>query len=180
MIDFFKNCNRKQDERPIQIIVQGVGKDELTDALTEAMLRVEEEKERKRIEVKKAEEEAKEQERNKFSFINQAFSFWISIVFRILSPLCIMIALFVLGFSIHFATNIAEWVSWTNWIANIVTIAFLLIFVAFLFVYGIILWKAGREIEREKDRNYTIAVFSGIVSLAALIIAFLTYIREVG
>jgi hypothetical protein len=180
MLDFFKNCNRKQDEHPIQIIVQGVGKDELTDALTEAMLRVEEEKERKRIETKKVEEEAKEQERNKFSFINQAFSFWISIVFRILSPLCILLSLFVFGFSIYFAINIAEWVSWTNWIPNITGIVFLLVFVAFLFVYGIILWKAGKEIEREKDRNYTIAVFSGIVSLAALIIAFLSYIKEVG
>lgn len=180
MFDKHKKKNRKEDERPIQIIVQGVQKEELTEALTEAMLRVEEEKERKRIEAKKAEEDAKEQERNKFSFINQAFSFWIAVVFRILSPLCMLISLIVIGFGIDFFANLEKWGDWTNWIANIVTIVFLLIFAAFLFVYGIILWKSGREIEREKDRNYTIAVFSGIVSLAALIIAFLTYIRGVG
>ena len=180
MLDLFRKKKKKEDERPIQIIVQGVQKEELTEALTEAMLRVEEEKERKRIEAKKAEEDAKEQERNKFSFINQTFSFWISVVFRILSPLCMLISLIVIRFGIDFFADLKKWGDWTNWIANIVTIVFLLIFAAFLFVYGIILWKSGREIEREKDRNYTIAVFSGIVSLAALIIAFLTYIKGVG
>ena len=180
MLDIFRKKKKKEDERPIQIIVQGVQKEELTEALTEAMLKVEEEKEKKRMAIEEAEKTAKEQEHNKFSFTNQAFSFWIAVVFRILSPLCMLISLIVIGFGIDFFANLEKWGDWTNWIANIVTIVFLLIFTAFLFVYGIILWKSGREIDREKDRNYTIAVFSGIVSLAALIIAFLTYIKGVG
>ena len=51
MLDIFRKKKKKEDERPIQIIVQGVQKEELTEALTEAMLKVEEEKEKKRCNI---------------------------------------------------------------------------------------------------------------------------------
>ena len=63
---------------------------------------------------------------------------------------------------------------WDSAIAIIGNIAILLIFALIAFVMGIfakLLWKSAKEIETEKDRNYVIAVFSGIVSFAALIVA---------
>ena len=38
----------------------------------------------------------------------------------------------------------------------------------------------AKEIETEKDRNYIISVFSGIVSFAALIVALVALFKEVG
>jgi hypothetical protein len=42
------------------------------------------------------------------------------------------------------------------------------------------MWKSAKEIETEKDRNYIISVFSGIVSFAALIVALVALFKEVG
>lgn len=38
-------------------------------------------------------------------------------------------------------------------------------------LYMFIIWKASKEIDREKDRNYIVALFSGVTSFAALIVA---------
>ena len=46
--------------------------------------------------------------------------------------------------------------------------------------YCIIMWKAAKEIEREKDKNFIVSVFSGIVSFAALIVALVALFKEVG
>ena len=40
--------------------------------------------------------------------------------------------------------------------------------------------KTNNKIETEKDRNYIISVFSGIVSFAALIVALVVLFKEVG
>ena len=40
--------------------------------------------------------------------------------------------------------------------------------------------KSAKEIETEKDRNYIISVFSGIVSFAALIVALVALFKGVG
>ena len=40
--------------------------------------------------------------------------------------------------------------------------------------------ELNKEIETEKDRNYIISVFSGIVSFAALIVALVALFKGVG
>ena len=40
-----------------------------------------------------------------------------------------------------------------------------------LFLYLIVFWGAANDVEQEKDKNYVINVFTGLVSLAALIVA---------
>lgn len=64
-------------------------------------------------------------------------------------------------------------IKWTlsNLIGNILTvIAFIgILFICFLM--SVMLRGAANEIEKEEDRNFIIAVFSGVVSFAALIIA---------
>lgn len=45
------------------------------------------------------------------------------------------------------------------------------------FLYSVMVWGAANEIEKETDKNYVLAVFSGVVSLASLIVAIATFLR---
>lgn len=38
-------------------------------------------------------------------------------------------------------------------------------------LYMFIIWKAAGEVKKEKDKNYIVALFSGVTSFAALVIA---------
>ena len=40
-----------------------------------------------------------------------------------------------------------------------------------VFLYMLIIYKAAGEVEKEKDKNYIVALFSGVTSFAALIVA---------
>ena len=44
-------------------------------------------------------------------------------------------------------------------------------------VYSLVLWRAAKEVNTEKDRNYIIALFSGVVSFAALIVALVALVK---
>ena len=73
----------------------------------------------------------------------------------------------------------SEWKA--NLIAgNIITILLELAFLAVIFVFSIIFRASANEMEREKDRNYIVSVFSGIVSFAALVVAVLSLLKGVG
>ena len=65
-------------------------------------------------------------------------------------------------------------------IGNVFSIAFVAALFVVLVLYSFLLWKSAKEIETEKDRNYIISVFSGIVSFAALIVALVALFKGVG
>ena len=65
-------------------------------------------------------------------------------------------------------------------IGNVFSIAFAIELFVVLVLYCFLLWKSAKEIETEKDRNYIISVFSGIVSFAALIVALVALFKGVG
>ena len=44
-------------------------------------------------------------------------------------------------------------------------------------VFAATFWKAATEIKRETDRNYIVAVFAGLVSFAALVVALVALIK---
>lgn len=56
----------------------------------------------------------------------------------------------------------------------------LIVLSVIVFLYSVIIWGASYEVEREKDKNYIVSVFSGIVSFAALIIAIIALVKGVG
>lgn len=126
----------------------------------------------------KAQEKSKEGEGDK-KFTSGAFATVISIAFRIVS---------IFGFLLAIATLIAPWTliqtfvwnSVGNVIGNVFCIVFAIILFVSLCVYSIVLWKSAKEIEKEKDRNYIISVFSGVVSFAALIVALVALFKGVG
>lgn len=62
-------------------------------------------------------------------------------------------------------------------VVSIGIVAMMLIISAFVFCIS---FNIAKEIKKEKDRNYTMSVFSGIVSFAALIVALVALFKGVG
>ena len=54
------------------------------------------------------------------------------------------------------------------------------VFLAVLSMFAVIFRGIANEINAEKDRNYIVSVFSGLVSLAALIVALVALLKGVG
>lgn len=64
---------------------------------------------------------------------------------------------------------------WEGWqiILNVFTIATTSLIGIAILLYSIVIWGSATEIENEKDKNYIISVFSGIVTFVALIVALI-------
>lgn len=60
-----------------------------------------------------------------------------------------------------------------QFLPNIFTILTTILIGIALLMYSLIIWGSATEIENEKDKNYIISVFSGIVTFVALIVAFI-------
>ena len=56
---------------------------------------------------------------------------------------------------------------------NVFSIITVLAMMFSIALFSLILWKAAKEIEDEKDRYYLVSLFSGIVSFIALIVAII-------
>lgn len=127
----------------------------------------------------KAQEEIQEKNNGAKNFTSSAFATITSLAFR---------GVAILGWIVAFAMIVAtwnifitlEWLTLIEVIKNIMIIVVGLALFLMIFLYSLLLWKAAKEIEKEKDRNYIIAVFSGIVSFAALIVALVALFKGVG
>ena len=64
---------------------------------------------------------------------------------------------------------------WESWqiILNVFTIATTVLIGIAILLYSLVIWGSATEIENEKDKNYIISVFSGIVTFVALIVALI-------
>lgn len=63
---------------------------------------------------------------------------------------------------------------------NVAVISSMIAFVVIVGMFSLIFRAAANEMAKEKDRNYVVAVFSGIVSFAALIVALVALFKRVG
>ena len=64
---------------------------------------------------------------------------------------------------------------WEDWqiLLNVFTIATTILIGIAILLYALIIWGSATEIENEKDKNYIVSVFSGIVTFVALIVALI-------
>lgn len=110
--------------------------------------------------------------------LSAPFEIFISSLYRTIAIMgCIMIVIFNIS-----AVIVLINASWQDLaiISNIISII-LTISISFLgFLVMVLFWGAANEIEHEKDKNYIIGVFSGIVSVAALIVAIIALYKSVG
>lgn len=129
--------------------------------------------------IKKAEARGNCDDNKKSRHISGAFATLLTLLFYGLSIFGWILSVGAL-FAIHNLWDSLKWDNFANIFGSVNTIACILAIMAVLALYSILLWKSAKEIEREKDRNYIISVFSGIVSFAALIVALVALFKGVG
>ena len=66
-----------------------------------------------------------------------------------------------------------EWIISWNLIGNIIAIILFAILLCIVFIFSVLIWGASNEIEKSDDKHFVAAVFSGIVSLVALVVSFI-------
>ena len=129
--------------------------------------------------IMKAQYEAEQQAKQK-SYVSNSFAFWISLFFRLVPVFGIAVCGIGVFSIIDYAVNIAVWNTINNIISNVLALVVMSVLLISLGAYCIIMWKAAKEIEQEKDKNFIVSVFSGIVSFAALIVALVALFKGVG
>ena len=105
------------------------------------------------------------------------FSLMINLVFKFVALLCVIVFCMVIFVAIQ---CIKQGFEAGNEIWWYIASGFLFVVAIVVLLYTILIWGASNEVEKEKDRNYIVSVFSGIVSFAALIIAVIALAKEVG
>ena len=148
------------------------------DKLAEAIVKAQEQAKAKAIE---APEEGKEsllrsiarilkgKKSSDGRFLSAPFAVIISAVYRTIAIIG-LIALFVLAVALVRSLTSVVWQGWAI-IGNIAMIVLGIALLFSMFLYLIVFWGAANDVEQEKDKNYVINVFTGLVSLAALIVA---------
>ena len=112
-------------------------------------------------------------------FTSGMFSISVFVILRVIALLGWIIAFALLIGSINTFIEMS-WNDFSTVAENIFQIIYSITITVLLVLYPLMLWKSAKEIETEKDRNYIISVFSGIVSFAALIVALVALFKGVG
>ena len=102
-------------------------------------------------------------------FLSAPFAVILSLAYRMIAIIG-LIASIVLAIALVRSFASATWQGWAI-LGNIVMIVLGIALLFSLFLYLIVFWGAANDVEQEKDKNYVINVFTGLVSLAALIVA---------
>ena len=127
----------------------------------------------------KAQEKSENEANKKRKFTSGSFAMLITVAFSVFSIFVALLSVsLILALIVSWHT--LQWNGFTNIVISILTIVFSIVFAIVLGSYAVLLWKSAKEIETEKDRNYIISVFSGIVSFAALIVALVSLFKGVG
>ena len=127
----------------------------------------------------KAQEKGESEANKKRKFTSGSFAILVMIAFRIFSAFMGLLSV-VLILAPVVSWKTLQWNGFTNIVTSVFTIGFCIVIAIVLALYTALLWKSAKEIETEKDRNYIISVFSGIVSFAALIVALVALFKGVG
>lgn len=106
------------------------------------------------------------------------FIFLIQCIFRMTTIIGVLLMiLFDVGFVKYLISS--QWQGIVIF-TNILLILFVILASAAVLLFMVLFWGAANDVEREKDYNYVVSVFSGLVSLAALIVAIIALHKGVG
>ena len=123
----------------------------------------------------KAQEKIKaEQEEN---FTKGTFSLLTSWVLHTIGALGFLIALYAFGYGIYHAITVLQWVDGLHVLANIITCIFILTITFCVGVLSFMLFKSGSEIQKSKDKNFIVAVFSALSGFIALVVALVALFK---
>lgn len=90
---------------------------------------------------------------------------------------CALVLFSVIGVcALVYEVFVLDWSTIVAWISNLTVLIIMLFLCSISFLFAIMLRGFANEVEREEDRNYIIALFSGIVSFVALIISLIALV----
>ncbi len=75
--------------------------------------------------------------------------------------------------AIYEFVKIAKWDEIVIIIANIFATLIVAVIIGYIVLFAIYLFRSAKEVKREKDRNYIIAIFSTIIGFISLIISII-------
>ena len=107
-----------------------------------------------------------------------AFAMLVSVVFRAVALAGFLIFAVGTYATVLYAIQL-PWQGWVVVIKNIYVLTMVVMILFILGMYSLIMWGASNEMSKEKDKNYIVSVFSGVVSFAALIVALVALLRGV-
>ncbi len=107
-------------------------------------------------------------------FTKVTFTLLMSYLLNLFAILLFFFSIICIFATIHEVPSLT-WHS-INWFTNILAIIGMLLVCFIALLFAIMLRGFANEIEREKDKNYIVAVFSAIVSFVALIVAFVALV----
>jgi len=110
--------------------------------------------------------------------ITKSFSFTSSIILYIIAGIGYVISSVFLCASIIYISEMV-WLEFFKILSNILTIFEFLSLIVLIGLYSHLLWGAAKEIEKEKDKNFVVSIFSGVVGFVALIVALIALFRGV-
>lgn len=122
-----------------------------------------------------AQEKAKTHEEEKFT--KGTFSLLTSWVLHTIGALGFFIALYAFGYGIYHAITVLQWVGGLHVLANIITCIFILTLTFCVGVLSFMLFKSGSEIQKSKDKNFIVAVFSALSGFIALVVALVALFK---
>lgn len=109
-------------------------------------------------------------------FIKTTFVFLMSYLLNVFFVLLGLLSVVGAYFTIQ-EIFVLSWNSISTCIVNTFMIMLMLLLCAIAFLFSILLKGFANEVEREKDKDYIVAIFSGIVSFIALIVAVIALLR---
>lgn len=97
----------------------------------------------------------------------------------VLNTMAIILCLLaVVGICVTFhQAYIADWGTINLFFSNVVAFVILILFCLVALIFALVLRGFANEIEREKDKNYIVSVFSGLTGFVALIVALIALFK---
>ena len=111
-------------------------------------------------------------------FLSEPYKLIIGSIYRTIAIVgFILLILFDVAFVMEFTK-----LSWQGWQIGVNIIAAIIILAASvsLFLYMLIFWGAANDLKHEDNKEYVINVFSGLVSVAALVVAIIALFKGIG
>lgn len=108
------------------------------------------------------------------SAISKVMSTLIGIMFYIVSITIGLLSIFVFfaGWYYVLFEDVLQ-----GFISNALFIVFLSLLCFIVFVLGLALFKSAKELEKERDKQFIVAVFSAMMSFSAMVIALISIIK---
>lgn len=132
--------------------------DKLADAIVKANHKVEEEKQRQNT-------------------LDKGLTKLTMALFIIMGVICFLFA----GCGVVAIVKVFQTMNWkdiASVIAYFIAIAIFIVLFAYISLLGFTFIKSAKDVSKEKDRNYIIAIFSTIIGFVSLIVAIIAFMKS--